>query len=185
MPRMFDHRCVAYDGRDGGMLLEVVHHLVDGGVGLLQMLDGRHEPQADALLVGVEEPAARVAVRAVPHDQHRGAFARRAEEPVLDGGCGKLEHFLDAHGHLRGLRPRRAQAALGEQAVGAFRQDDHLGGYLVFARADAAHASTLVAQQLLDGDAADDLAARVLGKLGQPLVERAAQHAVAVAALLP
>ena len=124
-----------------------------------------------------------MACGAIADEQHRGAFALGGEEAVLDGRRGKLEGLLDAHGHLVGLGARVAQAALGEHGVGALAEDHHLAGDLVLAGAHADDAARLILDKLLDRDAVDRLGAGLLGLLGQPLVEGAAQHAVAVGAL--
>ena len=187
MAGVLDHLGAADDRRHGRVVLEVLEHLVDrhlvaaavGGQG-----DGGHQAQRDGLLVGVQEAAADAALGAVAHEQHGRTLALGEQEAVLDDVGGKLEDLLDAHGHLIGLGTGVAQAALGEHGVGALGQDDHLGGDLVVAGAHAGHATGPVLDELLDGDAADVLGACLLGLLGQPLVERAAQHGVGVLALL-
>ena len=124
-------------------------------------------------------------MRAVAHEQHGRALALRHQEAVLDDVCaGSSNTCLIADGHLGGLRAGVAQAALAEQAVHALGDDRHLGGDLVLAGAHADDPAGLVLQELLDGDAADVLRARVLGLGGEPLVEGRAQDRVGVLALL-
>lgn len=97
-------------GGDGGVVLEVLEHLVDGNlvVGAFRLRDRGHKAQGDRGLVGVEEAAADVAMGAIAHEEHRGALPLGNEEPILDDVGGKLEDLLDADGHLRGLRARIA-----------------------------------------------------------------------------
>ena len=162
------------------MTLEVVHGLIDSGVARRKLFDGGHEAQADGILVRIQEAAAHRTVSAVAHEQHGRAFAFGQEEAILDDARGQLEHLFDAHRHLVALRPRRTQAALGQQGIHTLGQNYHLRGNLVVAGLDADNGTRVVLHQIFHADAGDNLAASLLAQLSQPRIEGGAQNTVAV-----
>ena len=167
--------------RDRRMVFQIFEHLVHGhGSTGRAGLDARHNAQADRFLVRVHEAAAERAMGRIACEQPGGAFIVGTRQHAVGDGLGrKLEHFLHADGHLRGRRLLVADGLLGEQRIGAIGQDDHVSGNLVLAGAHAAHLSVLVFHQALNGNAVNELGARLFGLLSQPLVERRMQHRIA------
>ena len=72
---------------------------------------------------------------------------------------------------------------LGEQGVRSVCQDGDARFHLVAACDDAAY-PPVAHDEVLHGDAVDEVGSRLLGPLGQPLVEGSAQHRVGVLARL-
>ena len=120
-----------------------------------------------------------MAVGRVACEQPRRALVIGSRQNAVgDDRGGKLEDLLDADGHGGGSRAVEADRLLREQRVHAVAEQDDLCRDLILARLHAADLAGLIAHELFDGDAVDELRALVLGPRGEPLIEHAAQHSV-------
>jgi hypothetical protein len=100
---------------------------------VLQFADVYYETQRNALFIRIKEAASLQTVRAIAHEQPRGAMIALELKALADGFCRQFDYLLNARGHLPRRKHFGPTGLLGKYGINCIGRNHDIGQHGVVA----------------------------------------------------
>src|ERR1043165_8877624 len=185
MCEVLDRLRSAEQGLDRGVLLEVLHQIVGGPQGLVELTEQGAADDRERVPVRVDEHEAGHSHRRVAEALDGATLTGFAVEALLDEPGIELHDLLDGHRDLvlpelaaQGLALDEGRLEQARTQPDAFADDGHVGVDVVAATRADTYDTAVPGDETVDDSLGDDHRAPLLSLLCEPGVELRAQHRI-------